>query len=85
MSREARSSSTFGPLIGLAVVFALIAAFFVLRAVLPSHWEPSGPGQPLWSDVSEVVSNAEHCGWQGIPFLYVRDSDGKIFYVRPRC
>ena len=84
MSRETRSSSTFGPLIGLAVVFALIAAFFVLRAVLPSHWEPSGPGQPLWSDVSEVVSNAEHCGWQGIPFLYVSDSYGKISLMYAR-
>ena len=74
MSREARSSSTFGPLIGLAVVFALISR---LHGVLPSHWEPSGPGQPLWSDVSEVVSTRS-IAWQGIPFLYVRGYDGKI-------
>lgn len=84
LSRGGRPSSNFGPLIGLAVVFGLIAAFLVLRAVLPSHWEPSGPGPRLWHGVSEEVSESEHCGWQGIPFLYVRDGDGKISLMYAR-
>ena len=43
----------------------------------------------MWSSVSEDVSEATHCGWEGIPFLFVtlhdrvsaiyaRDVDGLI-------
>ena len=84
LSPEAKPRSNPWPLVGLALVFGLIAAFFVLHAVLPSHWEPSGPGPRLWQGVSEEVSEADHCGWQGVPFLFVRDGDGKISLMYAR-
>ena len=55
----------------------------------PLPVETNGPGQPVWSSVSETVSDATHRGWEGMPFLvvtlhvrvsamYARDVDGLI-------
>jgi hypothetical protein len=78
-----------GLTVGAGVLAGLVVASPLLHAALPGKWKPTGPGPPVWSSVSEDVSEATHCGWEGIPFLFVtlhdrvsaiyaRDVDGLI-------
>ena len=72
---------------GAVLLVGLVAAVPLLGA--ERHWEPKGPGQPLWAGVSESVVNADHCGWHDITVLsvkiidhtsgvYARDVDGQM-------